>query len=104
MNFTGDEYSIIYARGKRARGVGVISDKGNKKCVLGCWQLSDIVLLVKLYTTIIIFYAPASQITGKEIRFTIHYIKANVYAKIIIIRKLSAKVEREARTVINRQT
>ena len=63
---------ILYSGGDKCeRGVGLILDKDRGKCVVGYWQESDRVLLVKqgrpLNMAIIMVYAPTSQSTEEEI-------------------------------------
>eukprot|EP00794_Sanderia_malayensis_P018471 gene18471-20322_t len=70
-DFQSDNYRIIYSGGERhEHGVGVILDKERAKCVMGHWELSDRVMLVKLRgnpfnINIIVVYAPTSESSGE---------------------------------------
>ncbi|XP_042883267.1 uncharacterized protein LOC122260182 [Penaeus japonicus] len=48
-DFQTDDYRMLYSGGDRhERGVGIIMDKERAKCVIGHWELSDRVMMVKL--------------------------------------------------------
>ena len=72
-DFLTGEHRMIYSGGdKHNRGVGVTLDKEHSKCVLGWWDLSDRVLLVKLRGkpfgfSIIQIYAPTAESSEDEL-------------------------------------
>ena len=72
-NFQTDSYRMINSGGeKHEKGVGIILDKERTKCMLGHWELSDWVMLVKLKgnpfnISIIMVYSPTSESSEEEI-------------------------------------
>ena len=98
-----DEHRMIYSGGdKHERGVGLILDSERSKCVLGFWQVSDRVLLVKLKgkpfnISIIVVYAPTSESTEDDIEsFYDNLDTAKAHCKsheiILVMGDLNAKV------------
>ena len=70
--FSSDEYEILYSGGeKHARGVAIIMTKTLSKSLLGCWTVSDRIMLVKfkgkqLDVNVIQAYAPTTEATEEE--------------------------------------
>ncbi|MCH9665805.1 MAG: hypothetical protein K0U41_08180 [Gammaproteobacteria bacterium] len=106
-----EEHRMIYSGGEHhERGVGLILDKERSKCVLGYWQLSDRVLLVKLRgkpfnISLIVVYAPTSDSTDEESdKFydTLDMAKAQCKSQeiTIVMGDLNAKVGKEQKCEI----
>ena len=68
-----DNYTVLYSGGDRhARGVGMLIDQTTAKSILGYWQISDRVMLIKLKgqpfnISVIQVYAPTSEANENEI-------------------------------------
>ncbi|XP_042862524.1 craniofacial development protein 2-like [Penaeus japonicus] len=102
-DFQTDDYRMLYSGGDRhERGVGIIMDKERAKCVIGHWELSDRVMMVKLKgspfnISIILVYAPTSDSSEDDIdKFyeTLEEAKGQCKSQeiIIVMGDLNAKV------------
>lgn len=71
--FSTDNYTVVYSGGDRhERGVGMLIDQSTAKSILGFWQISDRIMLIKLKgqpfnIAVIQVYAPTSEANDEEI-------------------------------------